>query len=808
MPHESIWQARRKMKNIQHLNPAIFLVALITLTLELTLMRVFDVLWYPNMAYMIITLAMFAFAFSGVFVSLRPLPENANLRLRLALLVSGFGVLSLLILPILNNMPVDFSKFFTEGSNEFGSFFLLYLILALPFFLAGIIFSTVFSAWPENIRKLYFWDLSGAAVGSVILIPILPYTGPGGILLVLLGLSLLAASLFLGGKKWIRSATVACLVLVITAFTLPAGSLDFKEHVSKRSLSFYRDNNKIEFEKWDSTSKIDVAWVRDYLKVIFYDGGTQSSEIYRFDGDIDQLRRDLPGNYKKHFTLPKRLTSHALKEGKNQDVLIIGAAGGQEIKAALAYGAGHIDAVELVKTVVQLGKNKYSSFNGNIFNHPNVSAYAAEGRSFLRATDKKYDIIQIFSNHTTSSIAAGTGAMETTYLQTAESYEEYFSHLKNDGILQVNHHIYPKMIVTAALAWKNMGRSNFRQNVVLCEGGTLPTLLVKMSSWTEKEIKIVEDLHGGKDYCIENPFKPEKSSLPDQFYEGQLDPAYSASLAYRADPSTDDKPYFNHLRKTLGKIESGKETYISPMIKIILDKRTEGSLLPRDVIHLFIIAGVSILAVMLFLILPTVFSRTGKVHWNGKGWSMLYFSCLGAGFIIFELVFIQLFMKLVGYPLYTYSSVVFGLLLAAGAGSFLSTRLNVSPQARWVLPFIGLFITSIIFLLTYHDLFHIFLAWPVFARAIMAIILIFPMGFFMGMLFPLGILMLKDEPAGSIAWAWAMNGLFTVVGGLMSVVLSIYLGFTVTLTIALMIYLLGWLAFARFRSMALAEMAS
>jgi hypothetical protein len=398
--------------------------------------------------------------------------------------------------------------------------------------------------------------------------------------------------------------------------------------------------------------------------------------------------------------------------------------------------------------------------------------------------------------------------METTYLQTAESYEEYFTHLKNDGILQVNHHIYPKMIVTAALAWKNLGNNDFRQHVVLCEGGTLPTLLVKMSSWTRDEIKIIEDLHRGKDNCIENPFNPEQSSLSDQFYEGQLDPEYSKSLAFRADPSTDDKPYFNHLRKTLGKIEGDKETYISPMIKNILDKRTVDSLLPKDVIHLFIIAAVSILAVVLFLILPTVFSRAGKVHWKGKAWSMLYFSCLGAGFIIFELVFIQLFMKLVGYPLYTYSSVVFGLLLAAGIGSLLSSKLNVSPQARWLLPFIGLFITSTIFLLTYHDLFSIFLAWPVLARAVMAILLIFPMGLFMGMLFPLGILMLKDEPAGSIAWAWAMNGLFTVVGGLMSVVLSIYLGFTLTLIIALMIYLLGWLAFARFRIAALAEVGA
>jgi spermidine synthase len=791
------------MKDIKYLNIAIFLIAMITLTLELTLMRVFDVLWYPNMAYMIITLAMFAFAFSGIYVSLRPVSESKNIRKRLASLAILLGSFSIIILPSVNNLSIDFSMFFTNNGHEFATFFVLYLILALPFFFAGIIFSTIFSNWPENIQKLYFWDLSGAALGSIILIPILPLIGPGGILIILFILSILTAGLFLGNTTWLRLSIVIAIIFGLSAFLIPKESLDFKEHTSKRNLNTYRATNKVEYEVWDPTSKIDVAKHSDELKIIFYDGGLQTSEIISFDGDIKKLRQDLPDNFKKHFTMERRLSSHALKEGINQDVLIIGAAGGQEIKAALAYGAGHIDAVELVKTVVDLGKDEYASFNGNIFNHPNVDAFAAEGRSFLRATDRKYDIIQIFSNHTTSSIAAGTGAMETTYLQTAEAYEEYFIHLKKDGILQVNHHIYPKMIITAAVAWKDMGRSDFRQHVVLCEGDTLPTLLIKMSSWTTDEIKIVEDLHGGDDYCIENPFKPEKSSLSDAFYEGQLDAEYSSSLAFRADPSTDDKPYFNHLRKTLGKIESGKETYISPMIKNILDKRTEDSLLPRDVIHLFIIAAVSILAVVLFLILPTVFSRTGKVHWQGKAWSMLYFSCLGAGFIIFELVFIQLFMKLVGYPLYTYSAVVFGLLLAAGSGSFLSSKLSITPQVRWMLPFIGLFITSIVFLLVYHDLFSVFLAWPVLARAVMAILLIFPMGLFMGMLFPLGILMLKDEPAGSVAWAWAMNGLFTVVGGLMSVVLSIYLGFTITLIIALLIYVLGFFAFINFRNKAI-----
>jgi len=793
------------MKNIRYLNPAIFLVALITLTLELTLMRVFDVLWYQNMAYMIITLAMFAFAFSGVYVSLQPLKEGANVKRRLALLALLLGIFAVAILPAVNKMPVDFSKFFTDDGGGFGSFFILYLILAIPFFLAGIIFSTIFSAWPENIRKLYFWDLSGAALGSIFLIPLLPRIGPGGILLVVLGIAILAAGMFLGNRKWFRLAVVVSLGINVTAFVLPQGSLEFREHMQKRNLLYLRMKDRVELEKWDPTSKIDVVKHSDTLRIILYDGGSQSSELVNFDGNFRKLRQELPDGYKNHFTQLRKLTSHALKENQNQEVLIIGAAGGQEIKAALAYGAENIDAVELVDTVVKLGKVDYASFTGNIFNHPDVNASVAEGRSYLRATEKKYDIIQIFSNHTSSSIAAGTGAMATTYLQTAEAYEEYFTHLKDDGILQVNHHYYPKMIATAALAWNNIGRDHFREHVVLCEGATLPTFLVKMSSWTRDELELIEKVYESGNICVENPFYPGRSSLPDEFYTGNLDSVYIDRLGFRAQPSTDDKPYFNHIRKSLGLISDNPEAYISPRIRRFLNQQAEGSILPRDVIHLFIVGAASILAVVMFLILPTLFSRTGKVHWQGKSWSLMYFSCLGAGFIIIELVFIQLFMKLVGYPLYTYSSVVFGLLLAAGTGSYLSGKINVTPQNRWVLPFVGLLITSTLFLFTYQGLFQIFLAWPVLWRAIIAVLMIFPMGLFMGMLFPMGILLLKDEPPGSIAWAWAMNGLFTVVGGLLSVLLSIYLGFTVTLIIAMAIYLLGWLTFVRFRASVLAE---
>ena len=51
--------------------------------------------------------------------------------------------------------------------------------------------------------------------------------------------------------------------------------------------------------------------------------------------------------------------------------------------------------------------------------------------------------------------------------------------------------------------------------------------------------------------------------------------------------------------------------------------------------------------------------------------------------------------------------------------------------------------------------------------------------------FPLGILYLKNHKNGAIGWAWGINGLFTVVGGGLSVVLSLAVGFTYTFMLAI-----------------------
>ena len=93
-------------------------MALTTLMLELNLVRVFVVIWYSNMAYMVITLAMFCFGLSGIYSSLRPLKEGADVNGYLAKLALLFALFSLAILPALNWVPFDFNVLYRL--EEFG----------------------------------------------------------------------------------------------------------------------------------------------------------------------------------------------------------------------------------------------------------------------------------------------------------------------------------------------------------------------------------------------------------------------------------------------------------------------------------------------------------------------------------------------------------------------------------------------------------------------------------------------------------------------------------------------------------------
>ncbi|NND83134.1 MAG: hypothetical protein HKN50_11965 [Gammaproteobacteria bacterium] len=780
----------------------VFFIALSSLLLELTLIRVFDVLWYPNMAYMVITLAVFSFGLAGVYLSLKPIDLTEKTWRILAVIPMLMALCMLGLKPAIDRLPFNYHMLTGDQSGQtLINFFLIYLVICIPFFLSGLVLSLVFSHYAKQIRQLYFWDLVGAAIGSVILIPLLPKLGTAGTLYIVAALSFTSAMFF--ALKNNRLVAVTFLAFAVASFVYPFSQDDlqtFKPHMQKRGFKTLVKDLR-EGTWWDPISKIDVLNLEPLhrkQKWIAYDGGTQSSYFYKFDGDLDALRESMPAAANSQFWGAHVAVSHYLKADSDSEVLIIGSAGGQELKAALTYSAGNVDAIELVGTVVRLGKTNYAEYTGNIMNDPRANVFRGEGRSYLRASGKNYDIIQMFSNHTSSSIAAGSGAMQAAYLQTVEAYKEYFTHLNDDGILHINHHIYPKMVATASRAWRDLGRDNFRAHVLVAEvpgvQDNLPTLLIKMSPWSTEDIqKIKAYLSSNLAYPVD-PTAPDQSFLSDDFFTGKLPQTILDKAPYRIEEPTDDRPFFNSLRTNLHTLpEHDAGSFVNHGVSGLLNSQ-KSSGYPVDVMHLFITAGAAIIFAILFTLGPMLFANTGRSKWEGKGSFVAYFCALGGGFIIFELVFIQIFMKLIGFPLYTYTTVLFTFLFGAGIGSLCSEKLQLFERKRYALPFVGIAASALFVYLCQQFLFDHLLQFSDIVRIFSSILIIFPLAFFLGMPFPLGVMAIKDKPNGTIAWAWALNGLFTVAGGIFCAVFAVYQGFLNTMLVAVMAYVIAFIA--------------
>jgi hypothetical protein len=810
---------------MRRLSFGVLLIALSTLILELMLTRVFDVTLTPNLSYFVVSLAIFSFGVAGLLATLWPLDPQKDIRGVLVTCCAGFTIAVLLLNPIINALPLDYHRIVKAPLTTVAAFCALYLTLLVPFGLAGFVLITVFSTYAARIQRLYFWDLIGAGIGTVIVVPFILKIGPGGLIVCAAALGLIAAALFSPS----RVGSIACTVVALAIAAVPVirgqDYIPYRYHIDKRGIMTAVQQGRDELVRWDPISKIDVidetlgpetasAWHKaGNRKAIEYDGGNQTSYFYQFDGNLPALRARIkqdPQLANVDFWQIGVLASHYLKRDTGQSVLVIGSAGGEETKAALMYGAKRVDAVELVPTVMRLGLGRYSAYIGNILHNPAVHPHVGDGRSFLQHSHRSYDIIQLYSDYTSSSIAQGTGAVSPMYLYTTEAFTQYFSHLTPNGVLQINNFSYPRMITTAALTWRRMGLTDFQRHVALyfCPGQlTLPTLLIKMTPWTPAEIATLSAFLGSSKlapedrlYLTENPLDPAKSFLPAVFYSG----SYPASLARQipADfaPVTDDWPYYGDLRKQLTPVAARPGNFLDPGTVFVLNSSIIRGV-PMDVIHFFLTGAASLLFAILLIMVPLRFSRVGRQEGSAAIALLTYFSCLGAGFIILELVFIQKFMNLIGSPLYTYSTVIFTLLCAAGLGSAASERLGIGPRQRWSGPFLAVIALGLALLVWYPNIASLVLSLPLAGRVAVSGALLFPLGFFLGMPFPLGILAIQNQPRGAIAWAWGMNGIFTAAGGLLAALLSLEEGFNFTIIVALACYVGAVSVFARMRDM-------
>jgi hypothetical protein len=163
--------------------------------------------------------------------------------------------------------------------------------------------------------------------------------------------------------------------------------------------------------------------------------GDSCAVMYQWDGTMESI------DFHDHHIL--RTPYVVLSNPKE---LAIGLGGGADVLNALKHDAKSVVGVELNPMTIHVGKNVLRDFNGNLLNHPKVETVAAEGRSFLRSRDERYDLIEINSVDTLSALTTGAYVLSESYLYTVDAIGDYLDHLTPGGVfaMAVGDYVTPR----------------------------------------------------------------------------------------------------------------------------------------------------------------------------------------------------------------------------------------------------------------------------------------------------------------------------------------------------------------------------
>ena len=178
---------------------------------------------------------------------------------------------------------------------------------------------------------------------------------------------------------------------------------------------------------------------------------------------------------------------------------------------------------------------------------------------------------------------------------------------------------------------------------------------------------------------------------------------------------------------------------------------------------------------------------------------LLYFSALGIGFIIVELILMQKFVLLLGHPTYSMAVVLSSLLFFSSLGSLFTERF-ASQRYNIIRAIVFIVLIISIYIIAFKSLMAITLHTNLITKIIFSTVLVAIPSFFMGMLFPLGIKITEKLSKNLIPWMWGINGVASTLGGVMSMIISLLFGFNMALFIGIGAYILGAVAISNIRN--------
>jgi hypothetical protein len=796
---------------------AIFFASAGLLTLEISLTRLFSfTIWY-HLTYLTISVALLGFGSSGAIVSAFPDLFRRGGHARLVTLVVLGALCIGASLVYCTRFPLDVLQIRSAPGTFATSLFGYYIAVGLPFLLAGFAVGLPFAVYPGQMGRLYFWDLLGAAVGSLLAVSLVELLGIPGLVLFAAGLLVLAAAALGVGIGRARSSLVlAGVAIAVLAAAAPLGDrLPIRVTPSKNppSTAAAKAGNE-HYTAWTALNRVDAAgwdapdtgqfWAGAGLAAgyagplakvgsVTYDG-CNGSNIYGFDGDFDDYEM-----LQHHLLRTPYLLTNSPR------VLVIGVGGGIDMFNAIVQGASHVTGAELQPKTVELLKERIRGFTGGFYDRPDVELVASEGRHFVRKTDAVFDLIQITTVDTFAAQAAGAYVLAESYLYTTDAVEDYLGRLSDEGLLSfvVGDIVYGDEIPPplgsrlALVGQRGLTRVGAEQPAdhLLVIGsmnavGTARTqeIIVKKRPLTQADVATVLEFAEAKGFEV--LYAPER--LTGERYElstllGPDEDSRRAMLDaawFRMDPVSDDAPFFYNVGKW-SNFGGGASLYFM----------FPGSSVGQLVLGLMLVQSALLGGALIAL--PLLRGAREGLRGPRVGAYLAYFLALGTGFMFVEISFVQSFVLFLGSPTHALSVTIFSLLLFSSLGALASTRFLGDPERalRRLVPIVGFVIVA--YVLGLAAVFDRFLPFAFPVRVAIAVAAQLPIGFTLGMFMPLGVACVARENPRLVPWAWGINGIGSVTGTTLAVVIAMAWGFQVVALAAAALYAVGTVLLVR-----------
>jgi hypothetical protein len=242
-------------------------------------------------------------------------------------------------------------------------------------------------------------------------------------------------------------------------------------------------------------------------------------------------------------------------------------------------------------------------------------------------------------------------------------------------------------------------------------------------------------------------------------------------------PPTDERPFFFNMLKP----RSFARVYALPRGGVMW-----GNIRATATLVLLFVIAVGLVGAI--IIWPLMASGRPSMPRKVFAWSVLYFCGIGVGFMLVQIALLQRFSVFLGHPAYTFSVTLFSMILFAGVGSYMSdTMVPKVRRAEFVLPIVA----AVVIVAT------ALLAGPA-TRALggaslpirVATVVGFlaPVATILGFFFPTGLRAVGNVSPATTAWMWGVNGACGVLGSVVAVAISMWVGIQANLLTAASIY--------------------